>query len=49
MKSPTLEVGCTEDVFQIQSPICALTFQVVIKVKMNMTQPLKSANYYPQE
>ena len=42
MKSPTLEIQCVEGIFQMQYPICAVNLN--IKVKLNMTQTLKTLN-----
>ena len=52
MKSPTQETKCAEGVFQIQSPIGAVSFsnnisitQVRVNERKNLTRPLKPLNH----
>ena len=52
MKSPTQETKCAKGVFQIQSPIGAVSFsnnisitQVRVNERQNLTRPLKPLNH----
>ena len=48
MKPSMPEAYYADDIFKIKDPICAVDFAKCIKVRLNMTQPFKDLNYWPQ-